>query len=81
LYGVHVDVFTNHKSLQYVFNQKDLNLRQRRWLELLKDYDISVLYHPSKVNVVAVALSQLPMGCVAHIEDNKELVRDVHRLA
>ncbi|WMV13622.1 hypothetical protein MTR67_007007 [Solanum verrucosum] len=37
LYGVHVDVFTDHKSLQYVFSQKDLNLRQRRWLELLKD--------------------------------------------
>jgi len=46
LYGVHVDVFTDHKSLQYVFKQKDLNLCQRRWLELLKDYD------PSKANVV-----------------------------
>ncbi|WMV29870.1 hypothetical protein MTR67_023255 [Solanum verrucosum] len=45
-YGVHVDVFTDHKSLQYVFSQKQLNLRQRRWLELLKDYDMSVLYHP-----------------------------------
>ena len=42
LYGVHVDVFTDHKSLKYVFTQKDLNLRQRRWLELLKDYDMSV---------------------------------------
>ncbi|KAH0725172.1 hypothetical protein KY284_001037 [Solanum tuberosum] len=48
LYRVHVDVFTDHKSLQYVFNQKDLNLRQRRWLELLKDYDMSLLYHPGK---------------------------------
>ncbi|WMV32801.1 hypothetical protein MTR67_026186 [Solanum verrucosum] len=46
LYGVHVDVFTDHKSLQYVFTQKDLNLRQRRWLEFLKDYDMSVHYHP-----------------------------------
>ncbi|WMV29348.1 hypothetical protein MTR67_022733 [Solanum verrucosum] len=46
LYGVYVDVFTDHKSLQYVFTQKDLNLRQRRWLELLKDYDMSILYHP-----------------------------------
>ncbi|WMV13624.1 hypothetical protein MTR67_007009 [Solanum verrucosum] len=50
LYGVYVDVFTDHKSLQYVFTQKDLNLRQRRWLELLKDYDMSALYHPSKAN-------------------------------
>ncbi|WMV33500.1 hypothetical protein MTR67_026885, partial [Solanum verrucosum] len=44
-------------SLQYVFYQKDLNLHQRRWLELLRDYDMSVLYHPDKVNVVADALS------------------------
>ncbi|MCQ7850991.1 reverse transcriptase, partial [Salmonella enterica] len=42
LYGVHVDIFTDHKNLQYVFTQKDLNLRQRRWLEFLKDYDMSV---------------------------------------
>ncbi|WMV25461.1 hypothetical protein MTR67_018846, partial [Solanum verrucosum] len=55
LYGFHVDVFTDHKSLQHVFKQKYLNLRQRRWLELLKDYDISVLYHLEKVNVVADA--------------------------
>ncbi|WMV50116.1 hypothetical protein MTR67_043501 [Solanum verrucosum] len=50
LYGVHVDVFTDHKSLQYVFTQKDLNLRQRRWLEFLKDYDLSVHYHPGHTN-------------------------------
>ena len=50
LYGVHVDVFTNHKSLQYVFIKKALNLRQRRWLEILKDYDICVIYHLDKAN-------------------------------
>ncbi|KAH0642123.1 hypothetical protein KY290_035222 [Solanum tuberosum] len=82
LYGVHVDVFTDHKSLQYVFIQKDLNLPQIRWLELLKDYDMSVLYHPDKANVVADALSILSMGSVAHVEnEKKEFVRDVHRLA
>ncbi|WMV14189.1 hypothetical protein MTR67_007574 [Solanum verrucosum] len=82
LYGVHVDVFTDHKSLQYVFNQKDLNLRQRRWLELFKDSDMGVLYHPGKANVVADALSRLSIGSVAHIEeDKKELVQDVHGLA
>src|SRR5688572_1241028 len=82
LYGVHVDVFTDHKSLQYVFTQKELNLRQRRWLELLKDYDMSILYHPGKANVVVDALSRLSMGSTAHIEeDKKELARDVHRLA
>ncbi|WMV33403.1 hypothetical protein MTR67_026788, partial [Solanum verrucosum] len=69
-------------SLQYVFNQKDLNLRQRRWLELLKDYDMIVLYHPGKANVVVDALSRLSMSSVTHIEEeNKELDRDVHRLA
>lgn len=82
LYGVHVDVFTDHKSLKYVFTQKELNLRQRRWLELLKDYDMSVLYHLGKANMVADALSRLSMGSTAHVkEEKKELVKEVHRLA
>ena len=82
MYGVHVDVFTDYKSLQYVFTQKELNLRQRRCLEFLKDYDMSVHYHPGKENVVADALSRLSMGCVAHVEEKrKELVKDVHRRA
>ena len=61
-------MFTNHKSLQYVFTQKDLNLQQRRWLELLKDYDMSVLYHPGKASVVADALSCITMSSVPHVE-------------
>ncbi|XP_069144063.1 uncharacterized protein [Solanum lycopersicum] len=61
---------------------KKLNLRQRKWLEFLKDYDMSVHYHPHKANVVADALSILFMGSVAHVEDErKELVKDIHRLA
>jgi ribonuclease HI len=51
-------IFTDHKSLKYIFTQKDLNLRQRRWLELIKDYDLDIQYHPSKANVVADALSR-----------------------
>ena len=62
LNGVHMDVFTNHKSLQYVFTQKELNLRQWRWLELLKNYDMNVHYHLGKANVVADALSMMSMG-------------------
>ena len=58
LYGVKCEVYTNHCSLQYVFTQKDLNLRQRRLMELLKDYDITILYHPGKANVVVDALSR-----------------------
>ncbi|WMV51156.1 hypothetical protein MTR67_044541, partial [Solanum verrucosum] len=61
-YSMHVDVFTDHKSLQYVFNQKDLNLRQRRWLKLLNVYDISIFYHPNKANVIVDDLSRLSMG-------------------
>src|SRR5688572_6806988 len=77
IYGVHVDVFTDHKSLQYVFTHKELNLRQRRWLELLKDYDMSILYHPGKANIVADALSRLSMGSTTHIEeDKKELAKE-----
>ena len=72
LYGVHVDVFTDHKSLQYVFSQKDLNLHQRRWLLLFKDYNMSILYHPEKANVVADALSRLSIGSVTYVEDDKK---------
>ncbi|KAI3667676.1 hypothetical protein L6452_42745 [Arctium lappa] len=58
LYGTRCTLFTDHKSLKYVFDQKELNMRQRRWLELLKDYDCELQYHPGKANVVADALSQ-----------------------
>ena len=51
-------MYTDHKSLKYIFTQKDLNLRQRRWLELIKDYDMKLHYHPRKANVVADALSR-----------------------
>jgi hypothetical protein len=51
-------IFTDHKSLKYIFTQKELTLRQRRWLELIKDYDLEIQYHPGKSNVVADALSR-----------------------
>jgi hypothetical protein len=51
-------IFTDHKSLKYIFTQKELNLRQRRWLELIKDYDLEIQYHPGKANVVVDALSR-----------------------
>ncbi|GKB98040.1 putative reverse transcriptase domain-containing protein [Tanacetum coccineum] len=56
LYGTKCVVFTDHKSLQYILNQKESNLRQRRWIELLSDYDCEIRYHPGKGNVVADAL-------------------------
>jgi len=74
-----VDVFIDNTSPQYVFKQKHLNLHQTRWLELLKDYDMSVIYHLDKVNVVADTLSKLSMNRVSHIEDDKkEIVCDLH---
>ena len=58
LIGNRCDVYMDHKSLKYIFTQKELNLRQRRWLELIKDYDMKLHYHPGKANVVADALSR-----------------------
>jgi hypothetical protein len=65
LMGTHCNMFTDHKSLKYIFTQADLNMRQRRWLELIKDYDLEVHYHPGKANVVVDALSRkLQCNCV-----------------
>ncbi|WVZ84540.1 hypothetical protein U9M48_031566 [Paspalum notatum var. saurae] len=58
LYGQHCEIYTDHKSLKYIFTQNELNMRQRRRLELIKDYDIEIHYHPGKTNVVADALSR-----------------------
>jgi hypothetical protein len=62
LIGNKCHIFTDHKSPKYIFTQPDLNLRQRRWLELIKDYDLEIHYHPRKANVVADALSRKPFG-------------------
>nr|CAD40090.2 OSJNBb0012A12.12 [Oryza sativa Japonica Group] len=58
LFGTRTEVYTDHKSLKYIFTQPDLNMRQRRWLELIKDYDLGIHYHAGMANVVADALSR-----------------------
>ena len=68
LYDVPYQIFTDHKSLQYIFTQKELNLRQCWWLELIKDYDYTIEYHPRKANVVADALSKKPEGSYAYLQ-------------
>ena len=57
LYGEQFEVFSDHKSLNYIFTQRDLNMRQCKWMEYLEDYDFTLHYHPGKANVVADALS------------------------
>ncbi|GJS08197.1 putative nucleotidyltransferase, ribonuclease H [Tanacetum coccineum] len=79
LYGESCDIFTDHKSLKYIFTQRELNMRQRRWLELLKDYDTNIQYHPGKANVVADALSR-KSGMIAGIKVEEEIICDLERL-
>lgn len=81
LYGEHVKFSLTLKSLQYIFEQRDLNMRQMRWMELLKDYDCTILYHPGKGNVVVDALSRKLMGSLAHLPASKRpLVKELHIL-
>lgn len=82
LYGIRREIFTDHKSLKYIFTQKELNLRQRRWLELMKDYNLDIQYCPGKANVVADALSRKSSGYAnwiltkeAHLITNMEALQ------
>ncbi|KAL0543893.1 hypothetical protein IC582_018998 [Cucumis melo] len=79
LYGEKIQIFTDHKSLKYFFTQNELNMRQRRWLELVKDYDCEILYHPGKANVVADALSRKVSHSAALITRQAPLHRDLER--
>jgi hypothetical protein len=72
LLGNMVHIYTDHKSLKYIFTQPDLNMRQRRWLELIKDYELEVHYHPRKANIVADALShKAHCNCLSAIHETR----------
>ncbi|RVW26566.1 Transposon Ty3-G Gag-Pol polyprotein [Vitis vinifera] len=81
LFGETCEIFTDHKSLKYLFSQKELNMRQRRWIELLKDYDCIIQYHPGKANVVADALSRKSVGSLAAIRGcQRQLLEELRSL-
>ncbi|WVZ70314.1 hypothetical protein U9M48_018989 [Paspalum notatum var. saurae] len=76
LFGNWCEIYTDHKSLKYIFTQNELNMRQRRWLELIEDYDLEIHYHPGKANVVADALSekkeQIKVGKAPHFHEDEQ---------
>ena len=67
LYGEQFEIFLDHKSLKYIFTQRDLSIRQHRWMKFLEDYDFTLHYHPGKANVVADALSRKSPGVLASV--------------
>jgi hypothetical protein len=80
LIGNKCEIYTDHKSLKYIFTQPDLNLRQRRWLELIKDYNLEIHYHPGKANVVADALSR-KVYCHHLVTQKPELCEEMRKLS
>ena len=81
LLGNPVHIYSDHKSLKYIFTQSELNLRQRRWLELIKDYDLEVHYHPGKANVVADALSRkVSCSCVSATVLHETLCQEMEKM-
>nr|GEY43871.1 hypothetical protein [Tanacetum cinerariifolium] len=77
LYGTKYVVFTDHKSLQYILNQKELNLRQRRWIELLSDYDCEIRYHPRKANVICEAQEEAMKRENVKAENLRRLIKQI----
>jgi hypothetical protein len=82
LYGQKCDIYTDHKSLKYIFTQLELNMRQQRWLELIKDHELEIHYHPSKANVVADDLSRKSqVNMLAAHQMPYELAKEFDRLS
>jgi hypothetical protein len=74
-------IYTDHKSLKYIFTQSELNMRQRRWLELIKDYELEIHYHPDKANIVADALSRkVSCHCLLVKTSDNTLCQEMEKL-
>ena len=80
LYGVKCRIYTDHQSLKYLYTQPDLNMRQRRWLELMTDYDLEFIYHEGRANLVADALSRKSNHWMPAVDGVEELHWDFTRL-
>ena len=82
MYGQKCDIYTDHKSLKYIFTQLELNMRQQRWLELIKDYELEIRYHPGKANMVEYALSRKSqVNMLAAHPMSYELAKEFDRLS
>jgi hypothetical protein len=81
LYSKKCKIYTDHKSIKYLFTQNELNIRQMRWLELIKDYDCEINYHPGKANVVANALSRKSSIKLVNLSISQpQLIMELERL-
>jgi hypothetical protein len=81
LYGERCEIYTDYKSLKCLFTQKELNMRQRRWLELIKDYDCEINYHHGKANVITNALSRKSMVELAALGISQpQLIKELTRM-
>ncbi|GJX04569.1 retrotransposon protein, putative, ty3-gypsy subclass [Tanacetum coccineum] len=80
LYGETCDIFSDHKSLKYIFTQKELNIKQRRWLKLFKNHDANIQYHPGKANVVTDTLSRKNYEIMACLKIQPEIIKYLERM-
>lgn len=81
LYGKPCEVFTDYKSLKYIFTKKELNMKQRRWLELLREYNLTISYHPGKTNVADDTLSRKYFCSAAIlITSQRPILEDMRRI-
>ncbi len=79
LYRAKCEFFTDHKGLQYIFNHKELNLKQRRWVKLLTDYNCTIQYHPNKANIIANTFNKKSFGSLAYISvARRPIVKELH---